>query len=204
MTPDFTESYAVMPTAGQIQKYFAKPVLPVVSDVTGDVQTLAAASCVRPQRIPINDLSEVLEKFSRPPLDHLRLLVHIDLVAGLENSDAGLEYLAGLGKTDGIVTVHHHLTRSARRLGLLSVVRVFLSDSRALDRGLKVCAKARPDVVELLPATAAVQVAQDMQNCTFPYIAGGWCRTESDVREALASGCRAVTSTRPELWKLNH
>ena len=192
-----------MPTASQVEKYFSKPVIPVVSKVAGDIQALAAASSVILQGVAVNDLSKVLEDFSRPPLDHLRLLVHIDLVAGLENSDAGLEYLSGLGKTDGIVSVHHHLTRSAKRLGLLSIVRVFLSDSRALDRGLKVCVKANPDVVELLPASAAVKVAEEMRSCSIPYIAGGLCRTESDVREALDSGCRAVTSTRPELWRMN-
>jgi len=192
-----------MPTPNQIEKYFAKPVIPVVGELPRSVETLSAASSVILQGLDIGKLSGVLESFNRPPLDHIRLLVHIDLVAGLENSDAGLEYLAQLGKVDGVVTVHHHLARTAKRLGLLSIVRIFLSDSRALERGLKVCAKAKPDVVEFLPAAAAVKVAKDWQASTVPHIGGGLCRSEEDVRETLASGCRAVTSTQPALWRLN-
>jgi glycerol uptake operon antiterminator len=99
--------------------------------------------------------------------------------------------------------VHHHLSGAARRLGLLSVVRLFLSDSRAVDRGLSVATKSHPDAIEILPAIVAAKISQDFRNCPIPRIAGGLCRTEADVDEVLASGCRAVTSTSPALWKLN-
>jgi glycerol uptake operon antiterminator len=124
-------------------------------------------------------------------------------LAGLENSDAGIEYLAAFNRVTGIVTVHHHLSGAARKLGLLSVVRLFLSDSRAMDRGLTVANKSQPDAIEILPAAAAPKVAADFATCRIPRIAGGLCRTEADVRETLASGCLAVTSTSPSLWRLN-
>ena len=82
-------------------------------------------------------------------------------------------------------------------------MRLFLSDSRAVDRGLTVANKSHPDAIEILPAAAAVKVASDFAQCRIPRIAGGLCRTEADVREVLGSGCRAVTSTSPTLWKLN-
>jgi glycerol uptake operon antiterminator len=145
----------------------------------------------------------VLDAFSDHQLGHLPLFVHIDLVAGLENSEAGLEYLAGFERITGVVTVHHHLSGAARRLGLLSIVRLFLSDSRAVDRGVSVASKSRPDAIEILPAVVAAKVAQDFAGSPIPRIAGGLCRTEADVEEVLASGCRAVTSTSPALWKLN-
>ncbi len=141
--------------------------------------------------------------FSVPRLEHLPLFVHVDLVSGLENSEAGIEYLAGFERITGVVTVHHHLTSAIRRLGLLSIVRLFLSDSRAVDRGLSVVNKSHPDAVEILPAVVAAKVTNDFAGCRIPRIAGGLCRTEADVAEVLASGCRAVTSTSPALWKLN-
>jgi glycerol uptake operon antiterminator len=136
-------------------------------------------------------------------LQHLPLLVHIDLVAGLENNEAGLDFLAEFDRISGVVTVHHYLTAPARKLGMLSIVRLFLSDSRAMERGLAVATKARPDAIEILPAAAAVKVAGDFARCRIPRIAGGLCRSEADVNEVLSSGCRAVTSTSPALWKLN-
>ena len=120
-----------------------------------------------------------------------------------KNNEAGLECLAQLPRIAGVVTIHHYLAKAASRLGLLSIVRLFLSDSRAVQRGLSVASKSHPDAIEILPAVAAIQAAADLQKCRLPRIAGGLCHTEADVRNALASGCRAVTSTLPSLWKLN-
>jgi glycerol uptake operon antiterminator len=191
------------PKSQQINRLFARPVIPVVGALPPDLEVLASASSVIVQGASLTELPQLIETLTQPPRDHLGVLVHIDLVAGLENNDAGLEYLARLDSLDGIVTVHHQLTQAARRLGLLSIVRVFVSDSRALERGLKVVAKSRPDAFEILPAAAAVKVAEELRRCAIPHIAGGLCRTEEDVREALSSGSRAVTSTRHALWQLN-
>jgi glycerol uptake operon antiterminator len=186
-----------------IDACFRKHVIPVVWDPGNQGELLARASCVFLQGGPLGDLTRVLDLFGAPRVEHLPLYVHVDLVAGLENSEAGLEYLAGFQRITGVVTVHHHLTSAARRLGLLSIVRLFLSDSRAVDRGVSVVNKSHPDAVEILPAVVAAKVAADFAACRIPRIAGGLCRTEADVEEVLASGCRAVTSTSPALWKLN-
>jgi len=192
-----------MATAGQIERCFAKPVIPVLWEIGDHAELLRHASCVILQGGPIAELTTTIERFMQPPLDHLRLFVHVDLVAGLETSEAGLELLAQIGSIDGIVSVHQNLAKPAKRLGMLSLLRIFLSDSRALERGLKIASKSHPDVVEFLPAAAAVKVADDVGGLKLPFICGGLCRTETDVRETLACGCRAVTSTRPALWALN-
>jgi glycerol uptake operon antiterminator len=182
---------------------FRRKIIPVVWDPTPHRELLGLASCVFLQGGPLAELTDVLEKFRDRHFDHLSLFVHIDLVAGLENSEAGIEYLARFERLSGVVTVHHHLAPSIRRARLLSIVRLFLSDSRAVERGLSVIGKSRPDAVEILPAAIASKVAHDFRRCPVPRITGGLCRTEHDVREALDSGCQAVTSTRPELWELN-
>lgn len=182
---------------------FKKQVIPVVWDPGTQADLIARASSVFLQGGTIADLDRVLTIFSQPKFQHLPLFVHIDLVAGLENNEAGIEYLANLQRLTGIVTIHHHLTNVARRAGLLTIVRLFLSDSRAVDRGLSVISKSNPDAIELLPAVVAEKVASDFAGSRIPRIAGGLCRTEADVAEVLASGCRAVTSTSAALWKLN-
>jgi glycerol uptake operon antiterminator len=186
-----------------IDSCFGRPVIPVVWDPGMHTDLLAHASCIFLQGGTLAELSRTLAAFSGPMLQHVPLFVHIDLVAGLENSEAGLEFLAEFERLTGVVTVHHHLAGAARRFGLLSIVRLFLSDSRALDRGLSVVKKSRPDAIEILPAAAAVKVAPDFAASRIPRIAGGLSRSESDVQEVITSGCRAVTSTSPALWKLN-
>jgi glycerol uptake operon antiterminator len=186
-----------------ISACFERRVIPVVWDPTTQLGLLSEASTVFLQGGPLAELGRVLETFSVPPLEHVSLFVHIDLVSGLENNEAGLDYLAGFERIAGVVSIHHHLAAPARRLGLMSIVRLFLSDSRAVERGVSIVTKSKPDAIEILPAAVAPKVAADFQHCSIPRITGGLCRTEADVREALESGCRAVTSTRPELWRLN-
>jgi glycerol uptake operon antiterminator len=186
-----------------IDSCFRNHVIPVVWELGANQELLSRASAVFLQGGSLGELGRVLERFTTPHLEHLPVFVHVDLVAGLENNESGMEYLAGFERISGVVTVHHHLSAAARRLGLLSIVRLFLSDSRAVDRGLSVVKKSHPDAIEILPAVVAAKVAQDFAECPIPRIAGGLCRTAADVSEVLASGCRAVTSTSPALWKLN-
>jgi glycerol uptake operon antiterminator len=187
-----------------IEKCLRQPVIPVVWDPGQQAPLIGRASTVFLQGGALAELPRVLDRFQHADLADVALFAHIDLIAGLENSEAGMEYLAGLGRLAGIVTVHHHLAKPAHKLGLLSIVRLFISDSRAVERGIAVANKSQADAIEILPAAAAVKVAADFRQCKSPRIAGGLCRTEADVREALDSGCRAVTSTRSLLWQLNN
>jgi glycerol uptake operon antiterminator len=186
-----------------IAKCFQQPVIPVVWDPSQHASIVSRASAVFLQGGNLANLPRVLDKFQQPQLAGIAIFAHIDLIAGLENSEAALDYLAELGRLAGIVTIHHHLAKPARRLGLLSIVRLFLSDSRSVERGDAIARKSHADAIEILPAAAAVKVAADLDKFGIPRIAGGLCRTEADVREALQSGCRCVTSTRRELWELN-
>ena len=186
-----------------IAKCLQQPVIPVLWDPGRHAALVGRANAVFLQGGTLAELPRTIDKFQQPELAHLTLFAHIDLISGLENSEAALEYLAELGRLAGVVTIHHHLAKPARRLGLLSVVRLFLSDSRSVERGEAIASKSQADAIEILPAAAAVKVAAELDKFGIPRIAGGLCRTEADVRETLDSGCRSVTTTRPELWQLN-
>jgi glycerol uptake operon antiterminator len=186
-----------------IARCLQQPVIPVLWDPARHLAVVSKASAVFLQGGTLAELARMLDKFQEPELAGVAVFAHIDLIGGLENSEAGLEYLAELGRLTGVVTIHHHLAKPARRLGLLSIVRLFLSDSRSVERGEAIASKSQADAIEILPAAAAVKVADELDKFGIPRITGGLCRTEADVREALESGCRSVTTTRPELWQLN-
>jgi glycerol uptake operon antiterminator len=192
-----------MAKSNRTDRCFAKPVIPVISELPARRDLLATASCVILQGTTLVDLPRLVDAFSKPPLDDILLLVHIDLIAGLENNEVALDFLAQLPRIQGVVTIHHHLIAPAKRLGFVSVLRIFLSDSRALERGVKIIAKWHPDVVDILPHAAAILVADEFRSCGIPCIAGGLCRRDEEVRGVLASGYRAATSTRPGMWQLN-
>ena len=187
-----------------IAPYLTRPVIPYVTEgVDQHANVIAAASIIFIGGGELADLPHLLQRLDQPPLAERPVLLHIDLVNGLANDESGLRYVATLKGVDGIITVRHHLAPLARRLGLMSVVRLFLQDGRAVERGLGVIEKSKPDAVELLPGVAALEVADRFRDLPIPFIAGGLIRTPEIVKRILASGCSAVSTTNVKLWEMN-
>ncbi|MDB5296897.1 MAG: glycerol-3-phosphate responsive antiterminator [Phycisphaerales bacterium] len=181
-----------------------KPVIPYLTEATGSrAGDIAGASILFIGGGELAGLPAQLEALSRPPFAKLPVMLHIDLVNGLANDEAGVRYVATLDRVDGIVTVRQHLAPLARKLGLLSVVRLFLQDGRGVERGVQVVERSQPDAVELLPGVAFLEVADRFKRLPVPCIAGGLIRTPDAVRRIVAAGCRAVSTTDTALWALN-
>jgi glycerol uptake operon antiterminator len=181
-----------------------KPVIPYVTEgIEPHASMLGAASVIFIGGGELAELPGLTERLRRSPFGEIPVLLHIDLVNGLSNDESGLRYVAGLERIDGIITVRHHLAPAARKLGLMSVVRLFLQDGRAVERGLGVMEKSRPDAVELLPGVAYLEVADRFRGAGVPVIAGGLIRTQEIVERIRAAGCRAVSTTNVKLWEMN-
>ena len=184
--------------------HLGKPVIPYVTEgVDRHSALISAASIVFIGGGELAELPQLLDRLARPPFAKLPVMLHIDLVNGLSNDESGMRYVATLDRVDGIITTRHHLVSAARKLGLMSVVRLFLQDGRAVERGLQVIEKSAPDAVELLPGVAFLQVAERFANLPIPCITGGLVRTPSMVRQVIEAGCKAVSTTNVKLWEMN-
>jgi glycerol uptake operon antiterminator len=190
-----------------LAQHLTRPIIPYltegVAETSAHARLIADASLIMIGGGELAELPELLGKLSQPPLAKIPVLLHIDLVAGISNDEAGLRYVATLPRIGGIITTRHHLAPVARKLNLLSVVRLFLQDGRAVERGLGVIEKSKPDAVEVLPGIAFVQVAERFRALPIPCIAGGLIRTAETVKTILAAGCRAVSTSNVKLWELN-
>ena len=187
-----------------ILQHLTRPIIPYVTEsVDLHPHLIAGGSLIMIGGGELAELPATLEKLSRPPFEKQPVLLHIDLVNGLANDESGLRYLATLEGIDGIVTVRHHLAPLARKLGMMCVVRLFLQDGRAVERGLQVIDKSRPDAVEVLPGVAFLQVPDRFRDLPIPCIAGGLIRTPETVRQILAAGCKAISTSNVKLWELN-
>ena len=194
--------YAGNPIAPHLDP--GRPIIPYLTEgVDRHPVAIATASIVMIGGGELAELPALLAKLQKPPFEKMPVLLHIDLVNGLANDESGLKYVATLDGVDGVVTVRHHLAPLARKLGLMSVVRLFLQDGRAVERGVGVIEKSKPDAVEVLPGVAFLQVADRFNNLPIPCIAGGLIRSAQGVQQILAGGCRAVSTSNVELWKLN-
>jgi glycerol uptake operon antiterminator len=187
-----------------ILPHLTKPVIPYITEgVERDAALIARAGIIFLGGGELAELPGLLEQLRLPPFDRLPVMLHIDLLNGLSNDESGLRYVATLKRIGGIITVRHHLAPLARKLGLMSVVRLFLQDGRAVERGLQVIDKSKPDAVELLPGVAFLQVPDRFRNLPIPCIAGGLIRTPATVRQIIDAGCKAVSTTNVKLWAMN-
>lgn len=187
----------------RIKRWLSKPIIPVIWGDRANYQAAVGAATVFVQGGDINQLPTVLAPFESGPLESVTVLVHLDLLAGLAADHAGVEYLASFPRLDGIITTRYPLLRSARDLDMLAIVRLFLQDSRSLERGLKVIAANKPDLVEVLPGIASIEVADALNSLKMPWIAGGMVRHKQTVQQIVGAGGSSVSTSSSELWSMN-
>lgn len=128
--------------------------------------------------------------------------VHIDLISGLAQKEIAVDFIRKFTKADGIISTRPLLIKRARELGLSTVLRFFLLDSRAYDNLNKLVAQAMPDVIEVLPAMMPKVVRKICDTAPRPVIAGGLVTEKSDVMALLEAGVVSVTTTNRLVWKM--
>ena len=188
-----------------IPSLVSKPVIPVVWDLSEHhPAALTAARMVFLQGGDVNELPRILAQFDAEPLRHLSVAVHLDLLEGLESSEAAVRWLAAFPRCNGIITVRHRLVSEIRKHEMLSILRLFLHDGRSVERGISMLNQAKPDMVEVLPAIAATVANEQLDELSVPLIAGGLIKDLQVIQAVLKSGCKAVSTSKPQLWKFNN
>ena len=128
--------------------------------------------------------------------------VHIDLVEGLATRDVSVDYLARNTQLDGIISTKANILRRAKELGLLTIHRFFVLDSRALSNIAKQAPFDYADAVEVLPGAMPKIIARVVGTTDKPVIASGLIIDKDDVIGALNAGAVSVSSTNSKIWCL--
>ena len=187
-----------------IHTCLSKPVIPVVWDLSENNHAdLATANAVFLQGGEVGDLPRVLEQFEVESLQHLTVAVHLDLLDGLESTEAAVRWLAGFPRCNAVITVRHRLAQVIREHDMLSITRLFLHDGRSVERGVSILQQAKPDIVEVLPAIAATITDELLAPLSTPIIAGGLIKDLQVIQTVLKSRCKAISTSRQQLWQLN-
>ena len=130
-----------------------------------------------------------------------KVLLHADLIDGLKNDEYAAEYLCRQIRPAGLISTRMAVLQKAKQGGLLTVQRMFLIDSDALDKSVELAVKTKPDYVEMLPGVLGHLVAEVRERTGIPVVAGGLIRTEEELKGALDAGAVAITTSRAELWR---
>ena len=129
-------------------------------------------------------------------------VVHIDLVDGLSSREIAVDSLNALCHPDGIISTRPMLLRRGRELGLLTVLRVFAIDSKAVSNLGRETEGGMPDVIEILPGTLCKVLRRLSRELPVPLIAGGLLSDKADVLAALGAGALCVSASDESLWAL--
>ena len=159
------------------------------------------------------------EKFLKSPLDtcilmdfHINLLpammqtahatgkkvyLHADLLRGVSADEFGCEYLCQRLRADGIISIKPKVLEAARRNHVATILRLFLIDTKSLEKGAALICSLQPDHVELLPGLACDAISDLKQRLDISteqsFLCGGLIKTRDQITHCLDAGACAVT-----------
>jgi glycerol uptake operon antiterminator len=176
---------------------------PVIAAIRGS-QALekALASPVKTVFLLAGSINNIVANCRQVLATGRNCFIHVDLLEGMRPDQQGLAYLAAHAAPTGVITTKAPCVKWAQSLGLLTVQRVFLLDSTALQEGSRHIEACRPDLVEVMPGVAEKVVQLAVHHFHRPLIAGGLISSREEVYAALKAGALAVSTSEPDLWWL--
>lgn len=149
------------------------------------------------------DLKRIIEAVARAKGAGKGAFVHLDLIKGLSNSDKeSVEFIAEYVGADGIVTPKSHLMKEIKKVGLYSVLHLFIIDSLAVKNGLKMIEHSTPDGVEIMPGVVPKSIAAFAEPFEhIPIIASGLIQTKEEAARCLEAGATSLSVSEPSLWQ---
>jgi glycerol uptake operon antiterminator len=130
------------------------------------------------------------------------VFLHLDLIEGLANDRSAIQYVARNWKPDGIITTKTNLIKFAKEEGLLTVQRLFLIDQHAIQKGIEIANKCKPDAIEVLPGIMPRVTYEITEKTRLPVIVGGLIKYEQEIHDALRAGALAASLSDQKLWNL--
>ena len=147
------------------------------------------------------DILTVSDLISRIHEGGKKAVIHADLVTGLAPKEIAADFLLRCG-ADGIISTRPALIRRGRELGMLTVLRLFALDSKAVSNLRGEAESGNPDMIEILPGTLPRILARLSHELKVPLIAGGLLEEKGDIVAALGAGALCVSASDSRLWDM--
>ncbi|QNM06536.1 glycerol-3-phosphate responsive antiterminator [Qiania dongpingensis] len=122
-----------------------------------------------------------------------KILFHLDLLRGISTDEYGCEYACQKLGADGIISTRPKVLETAKKNKCLAILRLFLIDTRSLERGIGLCNALEPDYVEVLPGIACGILSYIRERTGVPLMCGGLIRKPEEIENCFRAGACAVT-----------
>ena len=128
------------------------------------------------------------------------IFIHIDLIDGFSRDATALSYIYEEIRPDGIISTKNSQLKTAKQLGLLTVQRLFIIDSLAIETTVKASVSINPDAIEIMPGIMPRITKKLSSQLDIPVIVGGLISEKDDIKNALESGAKGVSTSDADLW----
>ena len=129
------------------------------------------------------------------------VMVHMDLIAGLSTREEAVDFIAKYTRADGVISTRVDQITRGKQLGLSTIYRIFVIDSKALSN-LNRHIDDYADIVEILPGLMPKIIFRMKRELGVPIIAGGLIAEKEDVIQALNAGAVAISTTNEDVWNM--
>ncbi|MEH2509432.1 glycerol uptake operon antiterminator [Nitrobacteraceae bacterium AZCC 1564] len=129
-------------------------------------------------------------------------IVNIDSCDGLSQDKGGVDYLAEIG-AKGLVSTRVATVQRAKKAGLVSIQKVFVTDRSTFPRSVSALEQSEPNLVQLMPAPMLPHIPAQYRKAMPPIVASGFVCGREDAVSAISNGAIAVSTSDKKLWKLS-
>ena len=129
------------------------------------------------------------------------VFVHVDLITGLGSKKVIADFIRTTTEADGIISTQAIILKRAKEIGLGTILRLFLLDTKSLENIDKQIAVAEPDLIEIMPGVMPKILKKLSKQIEVPIITGGLISDKDDVVQALSSGAISVSTSNEKVWQ---
>ena len=129
------------------------------------------------------------------------VMIHMDLIVGLSTREEAVDFIEKYTRADGVISTRLEQIKRGKQLGLSTIYRIFVIDSKALSN-LNRHIGDYADIVEILPGLMPKVISRMKRELGVPIIAGGLIADKEDVIQALNAGAVAISTTNEDVWNM--
>ncbi|WP_025026421.1 glycerol-3-phosphate responsive antiterminator [Caldalkalibacillus mannanilyticus] len=132
------------------------------------------------------------------------VFLHLEKIRGISSDREGLKFISNYVKPDGIISTKANIIKLAKILGIVTIQRLFLIDTEAVEKGMIEINENKPDIIEVLPALALVPPVMESirEQTNTPIITGGLLSNKEQMLQALENGAMCVSTGNSKLWNI--
>lgn len=132
-----------------------------------------------------------------------KVIVNAELIGGLNLDKTGINMLKKMYKVDGVISANTPKANMMKDIGLFTIQRVTLMDSKSLDTSLKLISTSKCDAIEIRPYLYGLKFSDEIKKArNVPIFLGGFIDEINMALKARERGFAGITTSCMSLWDI--